>query len=72
MRRQAAMMAVVAVMAALLCAVLPAAASPACGAHCKACEQHYSIDGAAAATRCAECEDGYLAAADGLCGKCLP
>jgi hypothetical protein len=51
----------------ILAVVLPAAASPPCGAHCKACDgasqQH--IEGA----RCAECEDGYLAAANGLCGE---
>jgi hypothetical protein len=57
------MMAFVAIIVAL-CAVLPAAASPSCGPHCQACEQHY-IEGA----RCAECEDGYLAAANGLCGE---
>jgi hypothetical protein len=56
-----------AVMMAALCAVLPAAASPtACGAHCTACARQYNkIEGA----RCAECDDGYLVAADGLCGE---
>ena len=67
MRLQAAMAFVAVVVA--LCAVPPTAASPVCGARCKVCEpplQQY-VDGSAAL--CAECEDGYLTAANGLCGE---
>ena len=69
MRPQAAMAFVAVVVT--ICAVLPTAASPDCGARCNVCAppplQQY-VDGAAV-RRCAECEDGYLTAADGLCGE---